>query len=187
MKPRFVLSVVALAILGLFNGCDFLDNLGQVTFDTELSTAFEINETVVANTRNYVANQVLDATANPDIQKYRDRIKDLRINDVSYKITGYTAPAGVPRVDFSNGRFGFGDADVNTASVTVSLPTLNLRDLNTTGAETRLPLPDATTLAALLKTDKRIRVFAEGTLSPTPVRFNLEVKLYVSVTADAVN
>lgn len=182
-----ILSLAAVASLGLFSGCDFLDNLGQVTFDTELTAIFEVNETVVANSRNYVANQVVDASTNPDIQKYRDRLKDFRVNDVSYKISGYVVPAGISRVDFLNGRLGFGDADVNTASVSIALPSLNLRDLNTTGAETRLSLPDPGALAALLKADQRIRVFAEGTLSPTPVRFSMEVKFYVSVTADALN
>jgi len=155
MTLKTVFPLAAIVAVGLFSGCDFLDNLGQITFDTELTTNFVVNETTPANLRNYQANQVIDATTDPDIQKYKDRLKDFRVNEVSYKITNYVAPEGIATVTFSNGRLSFGDADANTASVSATLPTLNLRDLNTTRAETRLVLADASALATLLYSGRR--------------------------------
>jgi hypothetical protein len=189
MKMRSLLSVLALITLLLFNSCDIFDKLGQVTFDTELTTTFTVDETGTFTNRNYTANRTLDATTDADIQKYKDKLKDFRINDVSYKISGYSTTAGLSDVTFSNGKFSFGDADATTPSVAVSLANaLNLRDLSTTGVETKLPLPtDANTLASLLQSDKKLKVYAEGTLSRTPVKFSIEVTFFVSVTADALD
>lgn len=189
MKLRPLLSIAALASLLLFNSCDFLDKLGQVTFDTELKTTFAVDETGTVTNRNYTANRTLDATTDADIQKYKDKLKDFRINDIAYKITGYSTTAGLADVIFSNGKFSFGDADATSPSVAVNLAnSLNLRDLSSTGIETKVPLPaDANTLASLLQTDKKLKVYAEGTLSRTPVKFNIEVTFYVSVTADALD
>ena len=90
---------------------------------------------------------------------------------------------------FTNGKFSFGDADATSPAVAVSLSSpLSLRDLSTTGVVTKVPLPgNANTLAALLQTDKKLKVYAEGTLSRTPVKFNINVTFFVSVTADALN
>ena len=189
MKSRTIGSVVVLSVLTLFSGCDFLDKLGQVTFDTELTTTFAIDETGTITNRNYVANKTLNATEDPDILEYQNAIKDLRINDIAYKISDYSTPAGQPDVIFTNGKFSFGDADATSPAVAVSLSSpLSLRDLSTTGVVTKVPLPgDANTLASLLQTDKKLKVYAEGTLSRTPVKFNINVTFFVSVTADALN
>ncbi len=189
MKIRLLLSVFAVAVLLLFNSCDFLDKLGQVTFDTELKTTFAVDETGNFTNRNYTANRTVDATTDADIQKYKDKLKDFRINDIAYKISGYSATGATSDVFFSNGKFSFGDADATSPTVAVNLAnSLNLRDLSTTGVETKVPLPaDANTLASLFQSDKKLKVYAEGTLSRTPVRFNIEVTFYVSVTADALD
>jgi hypothetical protein len=186
---RFALSAFAVATLLLFNSCDLFDKLGQVTFDTELTTTFTVDETGTFTNRNYTANRTLDATTDADIQKYQDKLKDFRINNIAYKISGYNTTPGLADVTFSNGKFSFGDADATSPSVAISLANaLNLRDLSTTGVETNLPLPaDANTLGSLLQSDKKLKVYAEGTLSRTPVRFNIEVTFFVSVTADALD
>ena len=179
------LSFCAL-ILSAFSiaSCDLLDKADDVDFDATLEETINITEEDAGTNAAYSETITLDATSDPDIDKYKNKITGFTVKKVSYQIVGYDGQANAT---FS-GNISFGDASTATPTVAAAISNLNFQTAN--AAQTIFDLPinqaDVDKIAGLLKEDKAVKIYLNGTLSSTPLYATVRVILEVSVKADAL-
>ena len=175
---RLSLIMIALVALSSFS-CGLLDK-ADVTFDATLPLDFTpINETAVnPSGKSYTDSKVLDATQNADVAKYKDKIKDFKVNKVYYEITEKTVG---DNVIFTNGSISSGGKAIATkasqAVVVTPKTEFTSAELSTDGVNA---------LAAALKADKQATVVFAGTFSKTPVAFKVRAYFDVTITANAL-
>ena len=168
----------------LFFSCDLLDDADDVSFDTTLEQNIYAAE---SNPGTNVAHDeviTLDATTDPDINEYKSKIKGFKIKKITYKVTSFD---GTPGTTFS-GTLAFGDASTSASSVAATITNLNLSAGVTNGTEFEVTLDpaDVNEVQAMLKSDKAVKIYLDGTLTQTPAYFTLHVILDVTVEADAL-
>ncbi|NJM26790.1 MAG: hypothetical protein HC859_16260 [Bacteroidia bacterium] len=184
MKKTIGLSLSCLLLIAIsFGGCDWFDSVDDVSFGSTLEEDISVAEDNSGENVAYEKTIVLDATADPDIDKYKSKIKGFKINNISYQVTGYDGLATT-----FNGSLAFGDASSTSPQVLASITNLNLQTafLNGTVFDLSLSQGDVDTIAGLLKDDKAVKLYLTGTLSQTPVYFTVHVILDVTVEADAL-
>jgi hypothetical protein len=179
------LSLIVLILIAFsLSSCDLLDKADDVNFDATLEETIAVSEETVGTNVAYSETITLDATSDPDINEYKNKITGFTVKKVSYQIVGYDGP--------SNGTFSgtlsFGDASTTTPTVAAAISNLNFQTAN--AAQTIFDLPinqaDVDKIAALLKDDKAVKIYLNGTLSATPLYASVRVILEVSVKADAL-
>lgn len=165
-----------------FTGCDELDD---VTFSTTLEEVIAVDESSTAENVSYSESIVIDATTDSDIEKYKEKIKQVTITQVEFTVEDYTGPTDC----MLDGTVSFGDTSGGTASVVLTLSDVNLEDLATSGEAMTLDIDadDLAAIATLVEDDQAFTIYISGTLSETPLTCNIRVKVYVSVTADALS
>ena len=190
-KPLKLLGL--LIISAAFVTCDALEEADDVTFHASLEIIFAADEGAEATNAAYYDVEVLDFASNAEIGPYIDKIKDIEITKVTYRITGYdedeTADPPCTNVVMTNGFTKFGQfgtlEEIVLGSFAAAASSVNLQ---ATVSETELDI-DAdqfNALADLLLDEKRANIYSVGTLSCTPIKFNVVSKFYVTVTANAL-
>ena len=178
---RYVKTLSGMILLSLtLTGCDLFDKVDDVTFQGVLPVEFVVNEGVISDVPvEYSETRILDALENDDIEKYRNKIKDIKLNSVTYEIKNYDAPG---EVTLSNGSVKI----VSSGKTLVTVPSIILKET----AETELTSLDASGLlefANELEANKQIEISMGGTLSSTPVAFTLVAKFHVTVKAEVID
>ena len=173
-----------LGMLTLLAGCDLFKDIDDVSFDSTLSENIVVSE---SNTGTSVANSeiiVLDATTDPDINQYKDKIKGIKINKISYQVVTFSATDPVTL----SGTISFGESTTNSPTVIASVASLNLKEAFVNGTVYELPVQqaDIDKISALLKDDKAVKIYLNSVLSKTPVSFTIELIMDVTVEADAL-
>lgn len=165
-----MLGVLALSVFS----CDLFE-APDVHFDAKLPLDFVVNEGKVSSTPvDYSDTETIDATDNADVAKYKDKIKDFKVNRVTYEISDYAAPGPVT---FTNGKLSVASSGKTIASAaSVNLTSTAETDLN---ADT----DGFNELAERLKEDKSETIALSGTFSSTPVAFKVRAYFYVTITA----
>lgn len=179
MKNRFLVSMVsALFVVGLMASCDLFDKADDISFSTEFDKSLTVDN---AGKGSYSDQITLDATTDPEVAKYKEKIQNIELNDVTYKVSNYTGPDDAT---FS-GDVLFG---VNGDLGSVSISGLNLSDASSSGDEMDLDLSqdEVNAVAAQLKNDKTVLVTMAGEFSDGPVSFVVTVKVDAKITADAL-
>jgi hypothetical protein len=189
MKNHVLKSLLGLALIAFtFSGCDLLDKADDVTFDVEVDVTFVTDENLPATNKVYAGEPVLlDLTTNVEVLKYADKIKKIEVTKIEYSITGYAAEPAGTNVTFSNGKMVYAASATGAKS---DLSTVSMVNLATAGSGTfALPIVDAnfTALGDLLLDEKKAYVFTTGTLSSTPVQFNVPTTFFVKITANALD
>lgn len=190
MKPRLRFVLAALLVAALFTGCDLLDKADDVKFDTVVEVGWVADENLEGTNVPYFHSETVDLTSDPGIAKYANKIKDVKINKITYYITNYNAEPHNSAVTFNSGVASF--VAIGATVPTVSVPygaSASGVNLQTTTSETELNI-DAdglNQLAAVFKQDKKMEFESEGTLSVIPVSFNVVSKFYVTITANALD
>jgi hypothetical protein len=171
-------------MLALLAGCDLFNDLDDVSFDSTLSENIVVSESSAGTN---VANSeiiVLDATSDPDINQYKDKIKGIRVNKISYQVVSFSATDPVTL----SGTMAFGESTTSSPTVVAAITSLNLKEafLNGTVYDLTVPQTDIDKISALLKDDKAVKIYLNSTLSKTPVSFTIELILDVTVEANAL-
>lgn len=166
--------------------CDLLGKADDVTFDVELTHVFNVNETADSKGSPvaYSHFELLDAaTVNSDFNKFKDKIKSVTVNSITYTVSNYQSAKSVT---FKNGQVGFSSASATSASVLAAVSSESLQAIQ--GQEKTLPIDQSgvNTVADLIKNDKKINIYTIGTLSETPVKFDVTVKLECTIVANAL-
>lgn len=169
----------AILISLIFSGCDTVDKLDDVAFEGVLPLEFEIHDSdVSADPVMYLREDVLNALDNDEIEKYQNKIKEIKLTKVTYEITGFDAPGDVT---FSEGSIKVGTSKKALASI----PSIDLE--NTPETElTGLNIDGVNEFALQLNEDQAVEVSMSGTASKTPLLFTLVVRFHVSVTAEVL-
>jgi hypothetical protein len=178
MKNRVLLSLLGLALIAFtFQGCNLFDTAGDVTFDVDLPLDFVVNEAAVSSSaKSYSSVKTLKATDNADVAKYKDNIKSVKLNKITYVISEYVAPQVVT---FSNGTLQA------TGKTLASAASVNLQ--STAEAElTNIDKAGFDEFAKQIKDNKQVEVTLAGTFSSTPVAFKIKAYFNVSITANAI-
>jgi len=181
---RLASCVVVTTIIFLLGSCSLFEDVDDVSFDTTLDETLTVSEPDAGTNVAYEEVLTLDATSDPDISKYKAKIKGFKVNKVSYQIINYAG-------DFStvfNGSLSFGDASSSSASVAATVSNLNVKQAYLSGTvyELLINQADIDKIAALLKDDKAVKIYLNGTLSQTPVSFDVNVVMDVTVEANAL-
>lgn len=113
---NLVLKSLLLFVLSafLFSSCD---ELGDITFDTD----FELDPiTAVALNGNPINLQssTIDASKNAEYQKYKSKIKSIKVNKITYTITDVTIPN--TRIESAQAVFNVVGQTANTLTASVS-------------------------------------------------------------------
>ena len=177
MKIKHLFPVFLLLALGTFSSCDLFDKVDDVTFDGILPLAFNVNETADnPSGKAYTDSKLLDADDEPEIAKYSSKIKEFKVNKITYTISGVSDAS----VSFTNGTLKVASNGKTIASASsVSLS-------NTAETELTADTAGFNELASLLLADKQELVQLQGTLSKTPIAFTVNFKFYVTVVADVL-
>src|SRR5688572_27225432 len=107
---RFALRAFAAICVAFFMSsasCELFQNADVVTFSAVLEHKFDITEeSDFPGGKDYAtdpADEVLDAgKVNADFAKHADKIESIKINKITYVLSGYQAP-NCGTVSFSNG------------------------------------------------------------------------------------
>lgn len=176
--------VVLVSLTTLFTSCDLFDKADDIDFDTTLEETIFIAEEGTGTNVAYSETIIIDATSDPDIEEYKDKIKGFTIKKISYQVTNFV---GASLSTFS-GTVAFGDAALATSTVSATITNLNLQQASTSGTiyELTFNQTDIDKIAALLLDDKAVKIYLNGTLSQTPASCNVNVVLEVTVKADAL-
>lgn len=185
-NPSLLISACILAmIIFTFSSCDKLEEADDISFDVDFTVTFNVDEDLEATNKHYFNFKVLDARSNTKVNDYASKIKDIKINKITYMITNYAAEPPGTAVLFSDGTLGFSPI----TSITPTVVSDNVAEnLQTTTTETELDMNTAqlNEIANDLKSTLSVNVYTDGTLSSTPVSFSVPVKFYVTVTANAL-
>jgi hypothetical protein len=164
--------------------CDLFDKVDDVTIPIELEHTFLVNETLDKTGMTYSDLEVLDAAkVNSDFDKYKDKIKNITVTEITYQITNHTV--GTTTI-FTNGNIGYSSSTGTSAASVASLGVENIKAAE--GQTKTLPFNQTALndIGTLLKNDKTVNLFLLGTFSKTPVKFNVTVKVKADITADAL-
>jgi hypothetical protein len=176
-------AVVLLVLVFSFYGCDKIDEATDVSFDVEFEGEFVIDEQGDLGEEPYSSTLTVDAKSNTKVADYAAKIKEIKVNKITYRITNYAAPGGA--VSFLNGKMSFGTVGA-APSVVATVGSVNLQTQG--GVETELDInqDQLNSIANTLLDELEVAVYTEGTLSNTPVGFKVPVKFYVTITADVL-
>ncbi|MBX2913744.1 MAG: hypothetical protein KF856_00595 [Cyclobacteriaceae bacterium] len=172
MKIKHLVSVIMLITVSVFTSCDLFEKADDVTFNVVLPLDFAIDEDNPEGD-SYADSKLLNAASDPEIAKYADKIKEFKIDKVTYTISNAN-PASVT----VGGTLSTSSNIIATATG-VSLGNTAETDLNANTA-------GFNDLAAKLLDDKQEMILLTGTLSDTPVQFNVRFRFYVKITANAL-
>ena len=177
MKIKHPFLLLFVLLFGTLTSCELFDKADDVSFDVVLPLEFVIDENADnPDGASYSDTQLLDATSDPDVAKYANKIKEFKVNRITYTISS----ADLTSVSFTGG-------SLQVASNSQVIATASAVSLSNT-AETDLSanLDGFNDLAERLLDDKQETVLLNGTLSETPVTFHVTFKFYVKITADAL-
>lgn len=170
--------------------CDALEEADDVTFHADMEIDFIADENATGNDAPYDDVQLLDLSTNAEINEHMDRIKDIKIERVTYRIVAYDASPHNNAVLLNSGTASFGPFDSILPTVIGNYAAgAGAVNLQTTTTETDLDI-DAdqfNDVAEMLLDDKKVLMYSEGTLSQVPVAFTVRAKFYFEITANALD
>jgi hypothetical protein len=185
MKTYFFKSLLALSMIAfLFSGCDKLEEADDVTFNaTFTGPQVEVHEEgdVPANPYMSLISSI-DAEQSAEYVKYKDKIKKIRVNKITYTISDLAAPGAVTLVN-GTATF-FENGGVATSGEIASIQNLLL--VNGSGElEATQDALDA--ISAIFLENGEVFVVSAATVSDAPVFFHIGITLEVSITANALD
>jgi len=188
MKNHVLKSLLGLALIAFtFSGCDLLDKADDVTFEEDFDVVFAVDEKGQSQSPvTYAGTPVLlDLTTSPEVIKYADKIKTIEVTKIEYSITDYASSGAA--ITFSNGKVVYSASATGTTSELSTVSTVNLATAGSGIFALPIDQTKFTAFASLLLNEKKAYVTAQGTLSSTPVKFNVPAKVYVKITANALD
>jgi hypothetical protein len=177
MKMKAKLPILMLVVFSAFTSCDLLDKADDVSFDVTLPITFIIDENADnPGGMSYFDTQLLDATSDPEVAKYASKIKEFKVNKITYSISG-VAPSGVT--------FNSGTIVVNSTGTTIATAG-NVALTSVLDVELSANTAGFNELATKLLDDKKEMIKLQGTFTKTPIQFYLECTFHVTITANAL-
>lgn len=179
-----VLSVLRSALIlcsaVIVSSCDKVDD---VTFGVVLTHTFHVDQVAAGDDLVYQTEDLLDAaSADPEFNKYKETIKSVAVANVTVTIQNCTT-AGII---MTGGTLAYSPRVTTDPDPTIAVVNLGVENIKAAeNQETNLHFNQAAIndMSNLLKTDKQLNLYLSGTLSTTPAKFDVLVKINATVTA----
>lgn len=173
--------LLALLTITLFS-CDKVDEVTETDFNVSLIKTLPI---VGSSTNEMTSTIVLDATADPEILKHADKIKNYEITELLFAIENYQADS--EDEIYFDGSIGFSKTSENQPSSSCSISDLPITNWAGTG---NFPISTCDDLingiSTILKSDNAVKIYMIGTYSKAPLTFDLKVTVKVKITANVI-
>ena len=178
MKRLFNCIFLACLFVFIFS-CDEVDKLTDISFNVKLMKTLPVS---VVSTNEMTTTIVLDATTDPEIQKYIDNIKGYEITELLFAIENYESSTG--EEIYFNGQLGFSKKSQNSPSSSCAVDNLPVTHWAGTG---NFDIDKCTTIlteiSAILTTDNAAKIYMIGTFTKAPLSFDLKITTTAKVTA----
>ncbi len=173
-NPLHPNTLLTLLVVALMTSCDLFDKVDDVSFNSEFEESLVVDN---AEAGTYSDEIILDATTDPEVDKFKDKINALTVNSITYRVSNYDGP---PNATF-DGDMLFG---TNGTLGTIAIEGISLS--STVEQELVFSQSEIDAIAAQLKDNNTVTVTMAGTFSDGPVSFVITVKIDVTITADAL-
>jgi hypothetical protein len=177
---RLINTFSILSLIAVFTfSCDEADEITVVDFTETISTTLTVDapEDSAGSPVTFVETETIDFSTVQQIQDNIDDIQDATIDALSFEVNNYV---GDPNIIASN-------ATLNFDSTTIQIQDIDLQQADNNN--TIFNIVDPAVLSALenaLQSSNTVTtVTLTGTLSSSPVLFDVIIYLDVTVTADA--
>lgn len=173
---------VCFALVMSSASCDLFDKVDDVTFEVTLDHTFNVNETNKGQDVEYALRETLDAAdVSAEFAKYKDKIKSITVSSVTYEVKNCET-----NTTLTDGAIGFSAENSTTPAQIASLGAENLKLIENQVKTLIFSQANIDALSNLLKNDKMVNIYVTGTLAETPAKFDVEVIVKASITADAL-
>ena len=180
MKVKSILKILSLSLFILVS-CDeaeeIIDELTEIDFTETVSRTFTVDlpDDSEGEIVNWSESTTIDITSNPEIEDNLDLIKDITINSLTYEIDNFS---GVMDAVVTEAFFEFNGNSISIENINLSDSDENNTVYSITDTNLLNQIGDA------LQTEPEITVSLGGTVSATPVRFDVILNLETTVTAE---
>lgn len=172
-----ILNLAILATICLYSSCELFEKAKNVSFDTEAELYFIVNESDSNPTgKSYSSEEFLDISTDPDVVEYSSKIKEIKVNKVTYYVYALTESG----INFSAGSLVTKSNNKTIATLT------NLTLTEGVTGEFSIDPSGFSDLGARLKANKNETIKLQGNLSETPVSFVVMCVFHITITADAL-
>ena len=178
MKIKTNLSVLLLVMITAFS-CEDLDELTEFDITEDFTTTYNISvpEDSEGMPQSFSESATIDIAENEEIQDNLDLLQDVTLNSLSYEIANFSGAQDATLTE----------ATLNFGSVSISISNINLQqsDIDNTIYE----IADTSLLNAIadaLENNIAINASVTGTVSATPVVFDIIINLDVTATVDVL-
>ncbi len=175
MKYFTKTSMLMLAMITIFS-CNKLDELTEfdITQDFTTTVNVDITEDSEGAAQSWSQSSTINLASNQEIQANLDLVQDVQINSLTFKIINFI---GIEDAIATEASLGFGDTVIAVADI-------NLEDSTTiysVGSSSQL-----NAIANDLKNAAQITATVSGTVTSTPVKFDVVISLDVTTTIDVL-
>jgi hypothetical protein len=172
-----------LLVLVLFGACDKLEEADDITFDVKftLPKTFEVTEEADEPANPYTSLVSTMDIDNPEFDVYKDKIKDVKVNKIEYTISSFAADEPVTMTLGEAIFFGVGETIATGQIASVSSKALSNHTGELTASASALEK-----IEKIILEDGEVFVASRCNLTAAPVFFNVNVTVYVTVTANAL-
>ncbi|MGV6830906.1 MAG: hypothetical protein ACWA5P_05035 [bacterium] len=172
------ISTLLLMVCAVVFSCDELDELTEFDISDNFSTTVNVSVSEASDQpQTFSETATLDIGANQEIQDNADLIQGISINSLTYEIANYT---GIENATLSNASLNFG-------STSISIDDINLPQSDTDGTiYTISNSQQLSAIASALANSQSITITASGTLSGSPVDFDVIINVDLTVTIDVL-
>jgi len=178
MKNLTITTLLFMLFLGSCSPGD--ENPAGVSFDTTLSKTIPVAATSTDEMTTFVT---IDATTDPEIQKYSTKIKSYEVTELTFAVENYNT--AILSEIYYNGVFGFSAISESNPTKTCGISPLNITHIAATGSFTVNSCTAlANDLAAVLKDENATKIYLKGAFTKAPLSFNFIVTIKVKVTAN---
>ena len=178
MKIKTKLSVLLLVMITAFS-CEDLDELTEFDITEDFTTTYNISvpEDSEGMPQSFSESATIDIAENEEIQDNLDLLQDVTLNSLSYEVANFSGAQDATLTE----------ATLNFGSVSISISNINLQqsDIDNTIYE----IADTSLLNAIadaLENNIAINASVTGTVSATPVVFDIIINLDVTATVDVL-
>jgi hypothetical protein len=190
MKPCLKFTLAVLFSSFIFSGCDLLDKADDITFDEVVEVNWVADENGEGENVPYFHAELVDLSSNPEVAKYANKIKEIKINKITYSVINYNPEPHGNAVYFNDGVASF--VAVGSSTPLVEVPyaaSASGVNLAASTAETELNIDAAglTEIANAFKDNLQLTMESDGVLTQVPVSFTVVSKFYVTITANALD
>jgi len=169
-----------LPIFLLLGGCENTKDLLDVQFDTTFTKRIPV---VVTSTDEMTTSVVLDATTDPEIMKYANKIKSYEITDLKFAIDNYNT--SIASEIYFDGIVGFSNISASTSEKSCPLSPVNITHFAGTGDFAVQPCTNlATDIAKMFIEDNAAKIYLKGAFTKAPLSFDFIVTVKAQVIAN---